>query len=316
MMKAAVVNAFGATPLYQDFPEPQAAPGERVIAVRAAPLSPIVRALAAGRHYTSGASAGFAPGIDGVGVDETGRRVYFLFPKAPFGSMAQRSLVADDMVTPVPDTLTDEYAAAIATAGLASWNALSRRARLDGGEVVMVLGATGAAGAMALQVARHFGAGRVIAVGRNAAKLARLDADEIIVLDDGADAALRARFEAGVNVVLDFVWGEPAARVLAAAAAGPVMRSGAPRLRYVQLGNIAGESIALRADLLRSTGLELLGCGIGSIAVKEMVAAAGELLAAAATTRFDVSFASMPLHAIADAWNGDGDVRTILTPQG
>lgn len=314
-MKAAVVNAFGATPLYQDFPEPQAAPGERVIAVRAAPLSPIVRALAAGRHYTSGASAGFAPGIDGVGVDETGRRVYFLFPKAPFGSMAQRSLVADDMVTPVPDTLTDEYAAAIATAGLASWNALSRRARLDGGEVVMVLGATGAAGAMALQVARHFGAGRVIAVGRNAAKLARLDADETIVLDDGADAALRARFEAGVDVVLDFVWGEPAARVLAAAA-GPVMRSGAPRLRYVQLGNIAGESIALRADLLRSTGLELLGCGIGSIAVKEMVAAAGELLAAAATTRFDVPFASIPLHAIADAWNGDGDVRTILTPQG
>jgi len=315
MMKAAVVNAFGATPLYQDFRDPQAAPGERVIAVRAAPLSPIVRALAAGRHYTSGASAGFAPGIDGVGVDETGRRVYFLFPKAPFGSMAQRSLVADDMVTPVPDTLTDEYAAAIATAGLASWNALSRRARLDGGEVVMVLGATGAAGAMALQVARHFGAGRVIAVGRNAAKLARLDADEIIVLDDGADAALRAHFEAGVDVVLDFVWGEPAARVLAAAA-GPVMRSGAPRLRYVQLGNIAGESIALRADLLRSTGLELLGCGIGSIAVKEMVAAAGELLAAAATTRFDVPFASMPLHAIADAWNGDGDVRTILTPQG
>lgn len=315
-MKAAVVNTFGIPPTYQDFPEPEAAPGEQIITVRAAPLSPIVRALAAGRHYTSGAKAGFAPGIDGVGIDDAGCRVYFLFPKAPFGSMAQRSLVATDMMTPVPDALSDEYAAALVTAGLASWTALSRRARLVGGETVMVVGATGAAGAMALQVARHLGARKTIAVGRDRARLDRLDADIRIALDGHADAALRAQFDAGVDVVLDFVWGEPAARVLAAATRGRASRSGEPRLRYVQLGNIAGESIAMRADMFRSSGLELLGSGIGSVALRELVLGAGELLAAAAPARFDVPFTSLPLHAIAEAWSGAPDVRYILAPQG
>src|SRR3712207_2288746 len=92
VMKAAVVNSFDVPPSYEDFREPEAASGESVISVRAGALRPIVKALAAGRHYASGAAAGFVPGVDGVGVDGTGRRVYFLFPKPPFGSMAEKSL--------------------------------------------------------------------------------------------------------------------------------------------------------------------------------------------------------------------------------
>lgn len=313
-MKAAVVETFGVAPSFQEFREPEANAGESVVTVHAVALSPIVRALAAGKHYTSSATAGFVPGVDGVGMDSTGRRVYFLFPKAPFGSMAEKSLVASDMMVPVPEDISDLRAAAVATAGLASWIALSRRARVRAGEVVMVIGATGAAGGMALQTARYFGASKVIAVGRNEKKLAALDADVKVALNDSADEALCTQFDQRVDVVLDFVWGEPATRVLRAATQRRGSPAGAARLRYVQLGTLAGDTIPLRGDMLRSTGVELMGSGVGSVAVKDLLVGAGELLAAAPEAGFNTPFESMPLRSIADAWNGDPDVRYILTP--
>lgn len=313
-MKAAVVHTFGEPPRFADFREPQAGNGETVVTVTAAPLSPIVKALAAGRHYTSAKEAGFVPGVDGVGTDADGRRVYFLFPKAPFGSMAQKALAADTMLAPVPDQLSDDQAAAIATAGLASWIALTRRARIRGGETVLVTGATGAAGGMALQVARHLGASKVIAVARNLEKLQAQNADVRIALDDDADQALRAQFDQGVDIVLDFVWGEPASRILRAAAGNRGSRMGEPRLRYVQLGTVAGDEIPLRGDLLRGSGLELMGSGIGSVSIQELLAGAGELLAAAPQAGFTPRYASLPLQEIAAAWKGDQDIRYIIQP--
>jgi NADPH:quinone reductase-like Zn-dependent oxidoreductase len=314
-MKAAVVETFGVAPSFQDFRDPEASEGESVVTVHAAPLSPIVKALAAGKHYASRGTAGFVPGVDGVGIDSAGRRFYFLFPKAPFGSMAERSLVASEMMVPVPEDLSELRAAAIATAGLASWIALSRRARVQAGETVMVIGATGSAGSMALQTARYFGASKVIAVGRNEKKLAALDADVKIALSDSADEALCTQFDQGVDVVLDFVWGEPATRVLRAATQRRGSPAGEPRLRYVQLGTLAGDEIPLRGDMLRSTGVELIGSGIGSVAVKDLLVGAGELLAAAPRAGFDAAFTSLPLRSIAEAWKGDPDVRYILTPR-
>jgi NADPH:quinone reductase-like Zn-dependent oxidoreductase len=314
-MKAAVVKTFGIAPSFQDFRDPEASEGESVVTVHAAALSPIVKALAAGKHYASGATAGFVPGVDGVGIDSAGRRVYFLFPKAPFGSMAERSLVASEMTVPLSEDLPALRAAAIATAGLASWIALSRRARLVAGETVMVIGATGSAGSMALQIARYFGASKIIAIGRSEKKLAALDTDVKIALNDSADEALSTQFGERVDVVLDFVWGEPATRVLRAATQRRGSLAGEPRLRYVQLGTLAGDEIPLRGDMLRSTGVELIGSGIGSVAVKDLLAGAGELLAAAPRAGFNAPFQSLPLRSIADAWNGDPDVRYILTPQ-
>ncbi|XXX87048.1 zinc-binding alcohol dehydrogenase family protein [Sorangium sp. So ce145] len=309
-MKAAVVNALGVPPSYGDFRDPEPGDGETVVTVHAAPLSPIVKGLASGRHYASGKSGGFVPGVDGVGTDPAGRRVYFLFPKAPFGSMAERSLAMDSMVVPVPDALSDEQAAAIVTAGLASWIALSRRALLRKGDTVLVNGATGAAGGMAIQTARYFGASKVIAVGRDKVKLGRLDADVKIAFDEDADRSLRDHFDRGVDVVLDFVWGEPAVRVLQAATKDRGSRAGEPRLRFVQLGTVAGDEIPIRGDMLRSTGLEL----IGSVPVKELLAGAGELLAAAPAAGFRAPFKSLPLSAVTDAWNEEPDVRCLLLP--
>lgn len=313
-MKAAVVNTFGIPPSFQDFREPVASDGETVVEVHATALSPIVKGLASGRHYASGTTAGFVPGVDGVGIDAEGQRVYFLFPKTPFGSMAEKSLVAREMMVPVPEGLSDERAAAIATAGLASWIAFTRRAELQRGETVMILGATGSAGCMALQTARYLGASRVIAVGRDAAKLERLEADVKIALNDDADGALRAQFDEGVDVVLDFAWGEPATRVLRAATQDRGSRTGEPRLRYVQLGTVAGDEIAVRGDMLRSAGLELIGSGIGSVSVKELLTGARELLAAAPMASFDAPFTSLPLTSVADAWICDQGIRYILTP--
>jgi NADPH:quinone reductase-like Zn-dependent oxidoreductase len=177
-----------------------------------------------------------------------------------------------------------------------------------------VNGATGAAGGMATQIARHFGASRVIAVGRSKLKLERVDADVKIAWGDDADRLLRAQFDQGVNVVLDFVWGEPAVRVLRAATKDRGARAGEPRLRVVQLGTVAGDEIPIRGDMLRSTGLELIGSGIGSVSVKELLAGAGELLAAAPGAGFRAPFESLPLSAVTDVWNEESDVRRLLLP--
>ncbi|WP_193187038.1 quinone oxidoreductase family protein [Nisaea sediminum] len=313
-MKAVIVKSFGETPECGDFRSPEPGEGEIMVTVGAAPLSPIVKALAAGKHYAGGQTAGFVPGVDGVGTDPDGRRVYFLFPKAPFGSMAERTVVPSRMTVPVPEEIPDDRAAAIATAGLASWIALTRRAKLRPGETVLVTGANGAAGRMALQVARHLGAARTIGLVRTSGKLAGLDADETIALDGDAGEALRTVFDRGVDIVLDFVWGDPASRVLAAAAGNRGSAAGEPRLRYVQLGTAAGAEIPLRGDWLRSSGLELIGSGIGSVSVAELLEGAGELLSASPAAGFNPPFTGMPIDRVADAWNGDPSVRYIIRP--
>jgi NADPH:quinone reductase-like Zn-dependent oxidoreductase len=315
-MKAAIVRTFGAPPSYGDFRDPESTKTETVVSVRAAPISPIVRALASGKHYTSTSHAGFVPGVDGVGVDPTGRRVYFLFPTAPFGSMADKCLVSRNMMVPLPTELSDEQAVAIANAGLASWTALTRRARLQRGSTVLVNGATGAAGSMATQTARYLGATKVIAVGRNQSALERLHADVKIALDADADSALRTQFDQGVDVVLDFLWGEPAARILRAATKDRGSRTGEPRLRFVQLGTAAGLETTLLGDMLRSTGLELIGSGIGSVAIQELIAGAGELLTVARSAGFTAPFEAVSLSAVTSVWNEETQVRRLLLPNG
>ncbi|WP_437762762.1 hypothetical protein WMF27_44560 [Sorangium sp. So ce281] len=120
--------------------------------------------------------------------------------------------------------------------------------------------------------------------------------------------------DAAGRAVLDFVWGEPAVRVLRAATKDRGSRAGEPRLRFVQLGTAAGDGIPIRGDMLRSTGLELIGSGIGSVPVKELLAGAGELLAAAPAAGFHAPFKSLPLSAVTDAWNEEPDVRCLLLP--
>jgi NADPH:quinone reductase-like Zn-dependent oxidoreductase len=233
MMKAAVVRSFDKPPRFEEFAPPTAAAGEVLVTMRAAALSQLVRAVASGRHYSGDGQLPMIPGIDGVGVGPDGRRVYVAFPSGVHGTMAEQTAVPAAYTTPVPDGVGDAAAAAIANPGMSSWAALVERAHLLPGETVLVNGATGTSGRLAVQVAKHLGAKRVVATGRNRAVLDQLPtigADAVVGLDQPPEdltAAFHQHVADGVDVVLDYLWGPPAEQLIAAfaghgAAAGAV----------------------------------------------------------------------------------------------
>ena len=221
-MKAAIVQGPGRTPVYADFPAPVPRDGERLVRVTAAALTQLARGRASGAHYSSSGAYPFVAGVDGVGRLADGGRVYFLLPRAPYGAFAEEAAVSAGQCLPVPDDLDDVTAAAIANPGMSSWAALVERARLAPGETVLVNGATGASGRLAVQIAKHLGAKRVIAAGRNPqalAALAALGADATLALsaDDAAlERSFRDAFAEGVDIVLDYLWGRSAQLLLRA----------------------------------------------------------------------------------------------------
>jgi NADPH:quinone reductase-like Zn-dependent oxidoreductase len=316
-MKAAIVQGAGRTPVYGDFAEPVASAGESVVSVTAAAISQLTRGRAAGTHYSSSGRFPFVAGVDGVGRLDDGRRVYFALPKAPFGAMAERAVVAPAQCLALPDDLDDVTAAAIANPGMSSWAAFKERARLKAGETVLVNGATGASGRLAVQIARYLGAGKVIATGRNAdalQSLAALGADATIALtaDEAAlDEAFKAQFAAGVDVVVDYLWGRSAERLLAAAA-----RAGreATPMRFVQIGSVSGSDIVLPSAVLRSSAIEMMGSGIGSVPRDRLLRAIGELFQATTPGGFQIVTRALPLTQVEQAWAlNDSAHRTVLT---
>nr|VUD31794.1 quinone oxidoreductase [Raoultella sp. NCTC 9187] len=192
-MKAAVVFELQQGPVWADFADPQADEHHLLVDVRAAAISHVVKGRASGKHYSFDGRLPFVVGIDGAGTLPDGQRVYFAFPRAPWGSMAQRAPVAAANCLPLPDTLDDVTAAAMANPGMSAWAALVKRAGFIAGETVLINGATGSAGQLAIQIARYLGAKKVIATGRNAQTLAALDADVCINLS-ADDATLCAQF--------------------------------------------------------------------------------------------------------------------------
>ncbi|MBV8154498.1 MAG: zinc-binding alcohol dehydrogenase family protein [Candidatus Eremiobacteraeota bacterium] len=316
-MKAAVVTAPGALPVYGDFEDPVSQKGKHVLRVTAAPLTPLARLRASGAHYTQHAQYPFVPGADGVGVTDEGRRLYFMFPEAPFGAMAERCIVDEASCIDLPQNLADDMAAALANPSMSSWAALRDRARLQAGETVLINGATGTAGRLAVRIAKHLGAGRVVATGRRVElfdELERLGADETIELTADADA-LRAAFAAlyrqGVDVVLDYLWGASAEALLASAVAGP---QGRP-IRYVQIGSISGDPISVPSAALRSSSLELMGSGFGSLSIDSVRGAITSVFESANETRLPISVRRMPLSEVSKAWTeSEVDGRIVFIP--
>lgn len=312
-MKAAIVERVGSVPVYGDFREPVASGGESRIAVRAAALSPVVKGRASGAHYSAPGAFPFVVGIDGVGRLDDGRRVFFILPSAPFGSMAEWAVVPRSQCVVLPDGLDDITAAAIANPGLSSWAALKDRARLKPGETVLINGATGTSGRLAVQIAKYLGARKVIATGRNAASLQSLGADQAIQLvedTDALDAAFKQSFAGGVDIVLDYLWGRSAERLLIAGTKAG--KEGVP-IRFVQVGNASGANITLPASALRSAPVEMMGSGIGSLPHGRIVGVIDELLQAAARTRFQIETRTLPLSEVERAWPGEScDPRIVL----
>ncbi len=166
-MKAAIVVEAGKTPIYGDFREPVPASGEVRITVSAAALSNLVKGRASGTHYSSSGDLPFVVGVDGVGRLDDGRRVYFVLPKSPWGSMSEQTVLRASQCVPLPGDVDDVTAAAIGNPGMSSWAALQERAKFVKGESVLINGATGTAGRLAIQIAKYMGARKVVATGRN-----------------------------------------------------------------------------------------------------------------------------------------------------
>src|SRR6516225_1669537 len=175
-MKAGIITAAGRTPVYGDVNEPVACEGKELITVSASALSQFSKSRSSGTHYSSDGAFPSVAGTDGVGRTADGRRVYFVLPEAPYGALAEKSLVDAGQCVLVPDGLDTVTAAAIANPGMSAWAALVERARLQPDETVLVNGATGTAGRLAVQLAKHLGAGKVIATARNAGELQQLSA--------------------------------------------------------------------------------------------------------------------------------------------
>jgi NADPH:quinone reductase-like Zn-dependent oxidoreductase len=308
-MNAAVVHSFDAPPRYTTFADPVAAEGEKLVTVLAAGLHPIVKALAKGTHYGSSGELPFIPGIDGVGKLEDGTRVFFGIARSPYGTFAERALAASWMCLPLPEGIDDVTAAGIANPAMSSWAALTARAKFAAGESVLILGATGVAGQLAIQVAKRLGARRVVAAGRNPQaleKLKSLGADAVIPLDQDPTAlvsAFRAELaEAGVDIVLDYVWGQPAERLLEAISQKG-LRKASSRIRFIQIGESAGKTISLPAATLRSSGLELLGSGFGSASLNQILVALAEFFETAAKQPFHFQTKTAPLRDVEGLWN-------------
>ncbi|NPT35292.1 quinone oxidoreductase family protein [Paraburkholderia xenovorans] len=316
-MKAAVVTQAGRMPVYAGFDAPVATAGYALIDVEASALSHVTRARASGSHYSSSGRFPFVAGVDGVGRREDGTRVYFFGPREPSGGLAQRTLVAEGQCFAIPDTLDSVTAAAIAIPGMSSWAALTERAKFVAGETVLVNGATGASGRLAVQIAKHLGAGKVIATGRHPQTLAGLKsvgADCVIRLDQDEASlhrALEPHFREGVDVVLDYLWGPSAQTLLTGAAR--LLPDGYP-MRFVQIGSIGGETLALLGAVLRASAITLLGSGIGSIPFERLLHAASEVLRAAVPARFEIATRAVPLSELAVHWENDGNrSRTVFT---
>jgi NADPH:quinone reductase-like Zn-dependent oxidoreductase len=317
-MRAAVVRELGKPPAYGEFPDPEPGPDETIVSMRASAVNVLTLARAGGVHYSAHTPVPFVAGIDGVGGTEDGRTVYVPGTRAPFGTLAEKVSVASDRLLPLPPGLSDVLAAAVAIPGLSCWNPLVHRTGVRSGVGVIVHGATGASGHMAIQVAKHLGARAVVATGRSREKLAGLadiGADRTIPLDQPADAIRAAVREAArefeVGVVLDYIFG-PTAVPLIAGLGGPDGPRGPAPVRYVQIGALAGTTIPLESSVLRSSGLEILGSGIGSSTQQEMMVSLRDMFAATVSAGFRLDTVVHPLAEVEPRWGSTGGDRRVV----
>jgi NADPH2:quinone reductase len=319
-MNASVVHSFEHPPRYTEFADPVADKEETLVTVSAAGLHPIVKSLANGTHYMSTRVPPFIPGIDGVGRLKDGSRVYFAATKSPFGAFAERCITVPSMSLAVPDNLDDVTVAAMMNPGMSSWGALVGRAHFGAGENVLILGATGTAGQLAVQIAKRLGAKRVIAAGRNPealAELKSLGADAVISLSLEREALVSTFRDEwarnNIDIVLDYVWGAPAEAALEAISQkGP--RRTVSRIRYVQIGASASPTISLPAATLRSSGLELLGSGFGSVSLDKLFESMAAFLSEGAKAPFHVKTETAALSAVESLWNSSNNARLVFRP--
>jgi NADPH2:quinone reductase len=304
-MRAAVVEAVGSLPAAAEFDEPAREEGTAFVAVEAAPLNPVEIRVAAGRHPKP-PQPPYVPGLEGAGtVVESARlppgtRVRFEGSALPGfgaqGTLAERAAVPEDSLAELPDEVSEDLAAALGVVGITALLALERAASA-GGERVLVLGATGAVGQMAVQLAKLMGASRVVGAGRSAERLERvreLGADEVVELgDDGLTNAFEQAAGGQLDIVIDPLWGEPAMAAL---------RAIATEGRLVNVGQSAGTDVRLPLEIVRNRQGAIHAISSGWTGIEQKAAAYRRLIEHVAQGRLTVDREVVPLDDVAAAW--------------
>jgi len=302
-MKAAVLHERGEIPRYEEFPDPVAGEGEVIIDVRAVAVENVDRAVAAGTHFASAQLMPHLPAIpcfDGIGALPDGTLVGFGLPRPPYGALAEKTVVAEANVIPAPEGIDPAVAVVLGTA--ITGFAIRTAAGFQPGETVLIQGATGAAGRLAVQVARLLGAGRIVATGRSPEALQEVGADEVIdtSVDDSALAkAFSDKAGQGYDVVLDFLWGRPTEILLRSLV--PAQLGFAKPTRIVQIGESAGGTVSVAAQSLRTSGVEIYGAtkGLGGGGMAE---AYQQILTWTREGDLTFQIERVPLSGIEDAW--------------
>jgi NADPH2:quinone reductase len=310
-MRAAVLHEYG-IPVPDEFQEPAPDPDQAVVDVLAAGLNPVDVAICGGLFYAGKPPLPSVAGREGVGLLDGGR-VYFDGPVVPFGSMAERALIDPRSTYPVPEEVPDGVAVALGISGLAAWLALTWRAELRQGEHVLVLGASGVLGQIAVQAARLLGAARVVAAARSQEGLERcleLGADASVRLGEPADlpAALAEAAGGRIDVVVDPLFGEPLVAALQAASFGA---------RIVQLGAGAGAEVMIPSAAIRGKMLVLMGHTNFAAPPEVKSEAYRRLSEAAARGEINVAVDPLPLEQVGEAWRRlqDGShSKIVLVP--
>jgi NADPH2:quinone reductase len=304
-MKAAVVDQVGGIPSYREIADPVVGEGQVLVSVEAVAVENVDRAIVAGTHFSSGSFVESLPAVpcfDGIGRLPDGALVGFGGLQPPHGTLAEYAVVPSAYTSPVPEGIAPTMAASLSSA--VTGMCMQTAAALQPGETVLVQGATGVAGRLAVQIARLLGAGRVVATGRDAAaleELRRLGADAVINTDTSdeelIDAYRRERGE-GYDVVVDYLWGRPTE--LLARALVPEGFAFAPPTRLVQIGESAGDAIVLSADAVRTSGLEIYGAARNM--ATGMAAAYQQVVEWVRSGTLTLDVTVMPLSEIEAAW--------------
>jgi NADPH2:quinone reductase len=314
-MRAAVIERYGEPPVVRDVPEPKAG-GAGLVEVSVGALNPADISIASGKFYAGSPPIPYVPGGEGVGRllqnGKPGPRAFFR-ALLPNGAFAERAVARDEPV-PIPDAVPDGVAAALGTPGFPALLGLTKRARLQKGETVLILAASGVLGTIAIQVARLLGAGRVIAGARDERGLARakeLGADATVDLKqtDGLTERIQEASGGQLHVVLDPVWGIPGAAALEA------LR---PHGRFVQVGQAAGNEAVIKSGIVRGRVLSILGYSNFLMAWEELAAAYRQLVGYAAAGQLKVEFEVLPLEAAPEAWKRQAASphrKLVLSPQ-
>jgi NADPH:quinone reductase-like Zn-dependent oxidoreductase len=321
-MRAAVLHTHGSPPSYGDHPDPAAREGETLVRVTAAPVVPLDVLCASGTSYFGAPVLPYVPGVQGVGVAETGAhagsRVWFATSagmKPGDGSMGELCAVPDEGVVVLEASVDDATAAAIGLSGVAAWMALTWRGAMAPGESVVVLGAGGAVGQVAVSAARARGASRVVGVcraGESASRAAQAGADEVVELPGSRDVgeltgALQAALGGRGDVAVDPVGGWVAEAAL---------RSLAPGGRLVNLGGSAGDTSTWSSAVLRGGSLSVLGYTNNAITPAQRAEALHEVWALAESGRASVAHDVHPLTEVSTVWAavaaGEAPLRQVL----